>query len=75
LKEEKKMNETLVKLSYVFFSVVTRVILLTQIGFSTFFLASFYDEYFYYVLLLGALVIIVDGIYVLAVRDTKEFRW
>ncbi len=69
------MNETLVKLSYVFFSVVTRVILLTQIGFSTFFLASFYDEYFYYVLLLGALVIIVDGIYVLAVRDTKEFRW
>jgi len=39
------------------------------------FLAGFYNEYFYYGLLLGALVIVVDGFYVLFFKGAKEFRW
>lgn len=74
------MNKTqrkkcLEKFSDIFFCIIIRLILLAQIGFSTMFLAGFYKEYFYYGLLLGALVIVVDGFYVLFFKGAKEFRW
>ena len=69
------MNPILVKIADVFFCILIRIILLIQIGFATIFLSDFYNQKIYYGLLLGAFAIIIDCIYILFVKHSKELRW
>ena len=56
-------------------SLFIRLIFLVQIGFNIYFLVAFFNQYIYFVRLLGVLVIVCDGFYIALARNGKEFKW
>ena len=71
-KKEEKMRRLFFD---VIVSILIRIVLLSQVWFSIYFMIVFYSDFTYLVLGLCLLVIIYDGFYVGIFRQGKEYTW
>ena len=56
-------------------ALLIRFIFLGEIGFFIYYLTQLTDNYFYLFMLIGPIIIICDGIYMIFARFGKEFSW
>lgn len=56
-------------------AIFTRVVFIIEISLFIYYLVGFYSSYFYLFILIGALIIVIDGFYVVLNRDGNEYSW
>ena len=56
-------------------ALLIRFVFLAEIGFFIYYLTELTDSFFYLFMLIGPVVIICDGIYMIFARFGKEFSW
>ena len=56
-------------------ALLIRFVFLAEIGFFIYYLTQLSGSYFYLFILIGPVVIICDGIYMIFARFGKEFSW
>lgn len=70
-----RLNEDLLKFIDIALSQFVRLVYVLETGFCVYLLASVMQNNYYYLMLIGTLVIILDGYFVLIVRHGKEYTW
>lgn len=70
-----RLNEKLSKCIDITLSQFVRLVYMLQAGFCVYYLSSVMNSNYYYLILLGILLIFIDGIYVAIKRSGKEYTW